>query len=181
VQTIPLQVIAPPAPATPPPSGEQPIAGRAVAPAVTTAADTYEPNNTAAEAKSIGQLRMRAPQLVITGTFDTSADVDDFFTLKVLDDGTPPETNVLNYRDHHLIVSFVNPAYAIGDYPLYQLTVKATDGFLVTRTSESKLSPDVNVPWAKTAADDSKTFLIQVRRLSGQPSSNTYTLVFQAD
>jgi hypothetical protein len=124
---------------------------------------------------------MRAPALVLESNFDTAADTDDYFTVRILDDGAPPDPNVLKYTDHHLVLAFTNPAYEIGDYPLYQLTVTGTTGVAYTRTSETRMSPSVTVPWPKTAEDDSKTFLIRIRRISGQPNGNKYRLVLQAD
>ena len=124
---------------------------------------------------------MRALALVIESNFDTPADTDDYFTVRILDDGALPESNVLKYTDHHLVLEFRNPAYVIGDYPLYQITVTATTGVAYTRTSETQMSPAVTVPWPKTTGDDSKTFLIRIRRISGQPNGNKYRLVVLAD
>jgi hypothetical protein len=124
---------------------------------------------------------MRAQPLVIEGTFDTAADTEDWFTVRIVDDGSPPSANVLTHTDHHLTLQFTNPAYALGDYPLYQIYARATTGFAVTRTSETQMSPAVTIPWSKTNDDDSKTFVIRVLRISGQPNSNRYRLVLTAD
>jgi hypothetical protein len=101
--------------------------------------------------------------------------------VRIIDDGSPPDPNVLKYTDHHLVLSFTNPAYTIGDYPLYEITATGTTGVAYTRTSERAMSPTVTVPWPKTNEDDSKTFLIRIRRISGEANGNPYRLVLQAD
>ena len=103
--------------------------------------DPYQPNNSADQARSIGELRMAAPALAIESTFDTAADWDDYFTVRILDDGSVPDPNVLKYTDHHLVLSYRNPAYALGDYPLYQITVTATTGVAYTGRQRQRCRP----------------------------------------
>jgi hypothetical protein len=139
------------------------------------ATDVYEPNNSSSEAKSLGDLKMRDPSLVIYGNFDTTGDTEDWFSIRIIDDGTAPGPN---YPLHHLQAGF-GPPNTGDDYQItiWEMTALQYSGW----SSPIARNPSVTYTWPMTTQDDTRTLFIRVRRVGGTPNPNLYAMVIAAD